>query len=42
MNLEGRQKVVSIAVVTREDDVEDCGCGDEPEIEENNENQFEE
>jgi len=42
MNLEGRQKVVSIAVVTREDDVEDCGCGDEPEIEENNENQSEE
>ncbi len=42
MNLEGRQKVVSIAIVTREDDVEDCGCDDESEIEENNENQSEE
>lgn len=42
MNLEGRQKVVSIAIVTREDDVEDCGCDDEPEIEENSENQSEE
>lgn len=42
MNLEGRQRVVSIAVVTREDDVEECGCADEPEIEENNENQSEE
>lgn len=42
MNLEGRQKVVSIAIVTHEDDNEDCGCDGEPEIEENSENQSEE
>jgi DNA gyrase subunit A len=42
MNLEGRQKVVSIAIVTREDDAEDCGCDDQVEIDESSDNQSEE
>ncbi|MFA6851838.1 MAG: DNA gyrase subunit A, partial [Bacilli bacterium] len=42
MNLEGRQKVVSIAIVPREDDLdEDCGC-EEVDVEDNNSEQSEE
>lgn len=42
MNLEGRQKVVSIAIVPREDDLdEDCGC-EEADVEDNNSEQSEE